>query len=305
MTHILTRRRAIYFAIETTPGTSPAAPATPTAIVAEDVTLEASSSSREFTRPDSLTPLPSSFGPTPGTLRFAVPITGMDAAVWHGLLPACGWVQTGGTGPYRPSSLPPGSGAGEIKTCTLWFRRRHRLAQLSGACGRFRFGGEAGELPMATFEFEGIFTPSVSAPPATVNVDAGQGLRSVAACLDYDGMAPQVYAWEFDSGNQVQVRPDCCGADGLAHATIVQRRPSFRATFESDLVTDWDLKRRSGAVGGLEFSLAAGGHGLAIACDSCQVVEASYGDRDGTMVEEVRILATSETADGEAELVFT
>jgi len=232
---------------------------------------------------------------------------GLAIPTWASvLLPACGWVATGGV--FSPVSQGPGSGG--VKTLTIGHYKDGKLAQISGAMGTFVITFETGKVAYITFTFTGKYSiketdVALIAPvyPTTLPMRFAQG------AFTYNAFPLCTAVAAVDAGNTVIMR-ECVNAtdpSGYVSAVVTNRAPIITADPESVLVAQQD---RSGiwlasTPNPLSIMVGTAAASITVAAPKAQIENKQQGNRSDLMVDDLTFLATAgPTPDSELTITF-
>lgn len=299
------RVRVIAAKVETTVGTSISTSGSDAVFNAYNVEFQPGTPFIERMGQSALSPLPGSIGATVGTVTFEIDLIPGSGAVpaWAStFLPACGWVNSGGT--FSPQTNPPGSGG--VKTLTFACFMQGTYHQIRGAMGNAVFTFTSGEPARAAFTFTGIYDAPGDTTIITPTYPTLQPLRFVSSALALGSYTPVVGQVTIDLGNTVAMRPNSRDASGLASAIITGRRVTGSMDPEGDTVANLpfyaDYVTRTERA--LSFSMSENNLGLTVSIPKMQITGVQEGERDGIYVENLTFQANRSASAGDDELTF-
>lgn len=126
-------------------------------------------------------------------------------------------------------------------TVAVWMDGRRHTA--IGCMFNARITGRPGEPLFIEFDGRGIHvTPTDEAAPTGITHESTRPLRLAAATLTLGGVSKtKLNNFNFDFGNDIQLRTDIANASGLAHAYMADRRPTFEIDPEGVSISDDDI----------------------------------------------------------------
>lgn len=218
-------------------------------------------------------------------------------------LPACGWVNSGGT--FSPKSEVPGS---NVKTLTINFYINGRRQQLRGCAGTFNIVLPTGRLGMFEWTFTGVKVATADATILAPTYPTVAPMRAVAETLTWGSWVPKVESISVAANNEVIVRENAAQSDGsgLAAALITARRPTITLNPESELVATADpwgdfIARTSRA---FTYEIDNGTDRFVLSAPVAQVISLGEGDRGGNAIDEITLQCNKSAAAGNDELTI-
>lgn len=308
----LLRRKSVFAAkVEGTVGTAEALTASEGAFNARDFMIQPSIAMTRREGQGGFNYLPSMPEGMMGTCSVTMDLSydGTTVPSWASvLLPACGYVNTGGL--FSPVTQGPG-GAGGVKTITIGHYIDGKLKQLVGAMGTFVINLETGKTASVTFTFTGKYTTNetdvaIIAPTYPTTLP----LRFANGTTTFDGVALCLATASVDVGNAVVMR-ECVESGnrtGYKSAIVTDRAPVITANPESVLVATQDLDNLwlTSDTGVLAFTLNGTGNStVVINAPAAQIENKQQADRNDIAADDLTWLATSGSgADTELTIDF-
>lgn len=234
-----------------------------------------------------------------------------DAAPWADLLKACGFdltVNVATSTVFTPNSTGTSS-------VTIFYNMADQLHAIVGARGSVSFTLNAGELPMMSFSFTGLYVAPTAASGDNLlsTVDQSAYVQPLPVNDTYTtaatlaGQTLVMESFSLDMGVDVQYR-NLVNAEKVI---IVDRSPTGSISFEAPTLAtkNWfthaldDLKTVGGAL-----SIVHGttdGNIITIAAPKVQVTEPSYAESQGQMMLNANLRFTYDTGDDEVSITNT
>lgn len=242
---MLTKIRELAAAIESTSGTAETLDATDATFNAFDVSVQAGWG---------MTPRPAQgagyLASVPeeqiGTASFKTEIVGDGAGgvpAWAStFLPACGFVNSGGT--FTATLERAGS---NVKTLTIAAYTDGRRTLLRGCAGTWKLMSPTGRRAVMEWSFTGVWGVPTDVAILTPTKETEVPMRAGNIDFSIGSWSPKIETFELDAGNTVGPRHDCTASDGsgIFAAAITDRLPVGRINPEATLVatddhyTDW------------------------------------------------------------------
>lgn len=306
----LLRRKAVFAAkVETTPGTAETLTATEGVFNARDFEIQPSVAMTRREGQGGFNYLPSIPEGMMGTCRIIHDLAydGTNVPTWASvLLPACGWVDSGGV--FSPKTEAPGS---NVKTLTIGHYKDGKRSLLSGAMGTFRIVLPTGKVAYIEFTFTGKYsTDETDTAIITPTYPTTIPLRFAAGALTWNSVALCTSNLEVDAGNSVVMR-ECVNASdrsGFITALVTDRAPVITADPESVLVAtqDRDAKWLTSTPEALSVTLnGTGTSTLVIAAPEAQLENKQQGNRNNIQTDDLTWLATANASTPDTELTIT
>lgn len=240
-------------------------------------------------------------------VSFKTEIAGDGAAGVPGwastFLPACGWVNSGGT--FSPKSEAPGS---NVKTLTINFYVNGRRQQMRGCAGTFQIMLPTGRLGMIQWTFTGVSQATADASILAPTYPTVMPMRAVAESFTWGSWTPKVEMVTIDAGNEVILRENAAQSDGsgLAAGLVTARRPTIVINPEAELVATadpWgDFKARTERA--FTYEIDNGTDRFVVAAPKAQVIAISEGDRGNMLIDDLTLQCNKSAAAGNDELTF-
>jgi hypothetical protein len=195
-------------------------------------------------------------------------------------------------------------------TCTLYGWIDGKLEAIYGAMGTAKFRNESGGRVLIDFEFLGIWAAPTDAAMPTPTWETGTPMRTNEAAGSFTVHTDTILigSFEFDLGNQVDLREDVGAAGGAISAIITSRAPVWSFDAEDDLVATHDFygKWLAGTQGALALAITDGTDTLTFNAPKLQYTELAPGDRHGIRTMDVTAACIQSAAvDDEFSLVMT
>lgn len=221
------------------------------------------------------------------------------------LLPACGYVNSGGT--FTPRSQDIGS---NVKTVTLGKFLNGVYKVLYGASGNFTIVAKAGEPIMIEWHFEGIWGAVVDAALIAPTYPTDLPWRAASATTTYDALAWCAANLTFDSGNELYLEECINAGQGYSKVKIVDRVPTVTADPEAVTVATQDRYGMHDSSDENAFALTflgTGGATIAINAPKAQIINIEEGERNKIAIDNITLQCNKNgsTADQDVSIVFT
>jgi len=241
------------------------------------------------------------------TIKHELTYDGTNIPTWASvLLPACGWVESGGV--FSPTTEAPGS---NVKTITIGHYKDGKRSLLSGAMGTFVITLETGKTAFITYTFTGKYSSNeTDTALITPTYPTVLPLRFAAGALTFNSVALCTSSVTIDAGNSVIMR-ECVNASdrsGYVSALVTNRAPVITADPESVLVATQD--RDALWLASTPQALSATINGptnstIVIAAPKAQLENKQQGNRNDMMSDDLTWLATTGSAvDTELTITF-
>lgn len=242
------------------------------------------------------------------TLKHELTYDGTNVPSWASvLLPACGWVNSGGA--FTPRTEAPGS---NVKTLTIGHYKDGKLALLSGAMGTFTITLETGKTAYITFTFTGKYssneTDTALIAPTYPTV---LPLRFATGALTFNSVNLCTSSVSVDAGNSVIMREcvDATDRSGYKSALVTNRAPVITADPETELVATQDRDALWLASTPQALSITINGPApsstIVISAPKAQLENKQQGNRSDLLVDDLTWLASAgATVDTELSITF-
>lgn len=296
-TVLVTRKRVMAAAVETTTGTAVAVGATQGVFNVFDHKLDATIPPTERQAQASMSALVPIPGARMGKYIYKTELyNAASAPPWLSvLLLSCGCQVS--TGVYSPLTS-----AATTSTQTL-YQDGSRQKVLTGCQGNAKFIGEYGKPVMAEWDFMGKWvapaTTSIIAPTYPTVIPP----RFAGATLTVGGTAYRLGKFEFDLGNKVVMRQDVTDVTGYRAAFITERKPIIKIPVEALPfgTQDWYAAHLAMTTYAFSMAIGTGTNGiLTLAATNLQLLNPPQDeDRDGLLLDSLEFLCTTSTADAE------
>lgn len=314
---MLTRRSVIAGAIETTEGTAEAITVADAGIVVINpkFTPNFETDKRDDVVSSSLSPFQPIAGAKSGKFSFQAEVKGAGAAYSALVKPAlgkylraCGYAETIVTtaGAETATYLPASTG---VPSMTIWFYHDGVVKKLKGCRGNAKLSAKKGSRFLIDFEFTGVYdgvadlamispTNEATVPPVFLN-----------ATLTIGAYAAIVDTFEYDTGNDVQLRSSVNAPNGYLSASIVKRNPGGKLDPEMTLVAthDWYGLWAAGTPAALSIGPITGSgdyNKFTITAPKLVTTNISESDRSGQLVAGHDYTFARNTGDDEFSIVF-
>lgn len=303
---IMERRRILVAKIETTVGTAISVSGSDGAFNIYEPTMEEDISFEELNQEGTFENLPAAPGCSGAICKFKTDlIGGASPPAWATtFLPACAWVNSGGT--YSKVASPPG--ANGVKTLTIGLFEDGLFKSMRGSMGKWQIVLRNGKPTMVEFEFKGIWiTPSDVAMPS-VTLPTTKPLKFVNSGLLVGGSwTPRVSEMTLDSGNDLQYREDSIDPSGYACALVGDTKTVGKFNPEATLVANNDVHGQllAGTQLALALSLGTTGNQVSIAAPKMQYKKAGPGARNKVKIDEIDLQFNANSPAGGDALTIT
>ena len=238
-------------------------------------------------------------------MEFNVELAGAGAAgtvpAYGPLLRACGLAETQNVGTsveYDPVS------AGEESATLYWNQDGHNHA-MNGARGSVSLQLDPKGLPYLNFKLTGLYVDPAAVELPTADYTAFQAPKPVSNAntptFSLHGYAAVVSAFSFNQGNSVN-HHDLINE---AQVDITDRKANGSITIDSPALgtKDYFAIAKASTTGALQWVHGtAAGHIAQFDAPAVQVLDPSYGDRDGTVTLEMGLNFTPSSGDDEFKL---
>lgn len=314
---MLTRRSVIAGAVEAVEGTAEAITVTDGGIVVINpkFTPNFEMNKRDDVMSSSMSPFQPVAGAKSGKISFMAEIKGAGAAYSATVKPAlgkylraCGYAETIVTtaGAETATYLPASTG---VPSLTLWFYHDGVVKKLKGCRGNAKLSAKKGGRFLIDFDFTGVYdgvadlaiiapTNEATVPPIFIN-----------ASLTIGGYAAIVETFDYDTGNDVQLRPSVNSTTGYLSAAIVKRAPSGKLDPEMTLVAthDWYGLWSAGTPAALNIGPISNGvdyNKFTITAPKMVPTNIGESERGGNIVAGHDYTFARDTGDDEFRIVF-
>jgi hypothetical protein len=289
---LLTRKRVLAAAIETTVGTAETLDANDAAYNVFDAEITPNIAMTPRTQQGgfgNLEATPEGYG---ASITFKTELTGDGAGGVPGwadvFFPACGWVKTGST--FAPVASAPGTNG--VKTATIGVYKDGRLERARGCAGSFKVMFPTGRAAMIEWTFTGVFMAVSDAAILAPTYPTELPLRAANATFTIGGSwTPCIENLEIDAGNSVILR-ECqspADASGYLSAMVSDRLPTGTLNPESSLVATQDNfgNWTSRTEEALSYSITDGTDTVVFSSSNYQITNIQPGDRGGNQVDTI------------------
>jgi hypothetical protein len=241
------------------------------------------------------------------TMKHELTYNGTDIPTWASvLLPACGWVNSGGV--FSPKSEAPGS---NVKTLTIAQYVDGKRKLLSGAMGTFKMVFPTGKVAYIEFTFTGKYSSNeTDTALITPTYPSVSPLRFAQGGLAYNSVALCTSNCEVDAGNNVIMR-ECVNASdrsGYISALVTDRAPIITADPEAVLVATQDRDALWLTPTPEDLVITINGPGdssIVVTAPKADLENKQDGDRNGMLIDDLTWLATAgATVDSELTITF-
>jgi hypothetical protein len=243
------------------------------------------------------------------TIKHNITYDGTNIPTWASvLLPACGWVESGGV--FSPISRGPG-GAGLPKTITIGQYVDGKLRRLSGCMGTFVITAPTGKVAEIAFTFQGkFFENETDQAIITPTYPTAAPLRFADGTLTWAAANICTSQITVDAGNTVILR-ECVengNRTGIKSALVTNRAPIITGDPEAVLVATANRESQwvDMTTGVLAATLKGTGNStVVISAPAAQIEDKQKGDRNGMVTDDITWLCTEgATADSELTITF-
>lgn len=250
--------------------------------------------------------LPGVVGMRSGTMTFTTELFGDGAGGVPGwastLLPACGWVNSGGV--FTPRTEAAGS---NVKTVTIAKYENGVLKRLRGAMGMFSIVMPVGNRVLINWTFRGAWQAPIDASLLSPTYPTRSPMRAVGTYT----LASASHCFSnmtINSGNNVILRTCFGPADGsgISTAHIGNRLPTGSFDPESKLVATDDRYGRwlAGTEQALSVEFADAADTITIAAPKVQIRNPQEADREGLQVDNIEFQCNKSSGDDELSITF-
>lgn len=231
-----------------------------------------------------------------------------DAPAWSALLQACGFNLT--VTPTTSSVFAPVSSS--FESVTIYLNIADQLHSLTGCFGTVSFTMNAGELPMMSFSFTGLYNAPIAASGDSLlsTVDQSAYIQPVAVndtnttTATLYGQTLVMESCSIDMGVDVQYR----NLVNDEKIIIVDRNPTGSISFEApDVGTyNWFTNTLTDTPAALQIVHGTtAGNILTFDAPKVQVTEPSYSDSQGQVMINANMRLTYNTGDDELSITCT
>jgi len=301
---LLTRKKVVGAAAETTKGTSVLASVT--TALASTLTYDAKCSPQGMVddgrrEPDGLyqgqiVAVP---GKRVGQLTFRQELRHGDVLMT--LLTACGYKDATG---YKPVSS-----ISDQKCLSMKVWEDGRMKAIIGAMGDCSIEWTHGGRVFANWTFTGVWqAPTDVAMPATAPVTSVTTLKAAGATLTVGGAAiGYVGSGRINLGNSVAMREDITSASGVIHAVIESRNPTVELDPEAATVANSDCygSLLAGTAGALALVFTDGTATLTVGALKLQYTDIADSARGGRLVDAATFLCAASSGDDELSFAYS
>jgi len=289
---LLTRKRVLAAAIESTVGTAETLDAADAAYNVFDAEITPNIAMTPRTKQGgfgNLEATPEGYG---ASVTFKTELTGDGSGGVPGwadvFFPACGWVKTGST--FAPVASAPGTNG--VKTATIGIYKDGRLERARGCAGSFKVMFPTGRAAMIEWTFTGVFMAVTDATILAPTYPTQLPLRAANATFTIGGSwSPCIENLEIDAGNSVILRECQTPTDGSGYlsAMVSDRLPTGTLNPESALVatkgnfTNWTARTEEA----LSYSITDGTDTVVFSSSNYQITNIQPADRGGNQVDTI------------------
>jgi hypothetical protein len=188
--------------------------------------------------------------------------------------------------------------------------------KMAGCFGDVDFTMRAGGIISARFSFQGLLVDEADVAfvgGAIAGTPPYPTVKSAGFQIDTGNYAPRIGTVGFRMGNVLQAVPSINAAGGVAGFFIADRRPLLTIDPESAPVATfaWFTKHKAGTlmdcdftVGGVQYNKMRPKFNAALAA-GLQIVQRSWGSRDGLTAFPTTLLATISAGNDDFSIVFS
>lgn len=219
------------------------------------------------------------------------------------LLPACGWVNSGGT--FSPKSEGPGS---NVKTLTIggYFDGSYR--QIHGCMGTFTISLVTGEPVVFNWTFSGKWTNPADVSIIDPTYPTTIPMRMAGGSVAWSSVNLCTQSVSVDAGNTVILR-ECAGdLSGIKTGLVTDRKPMVTANPEMVLAGTQNRHSQwlSMSANSLVITTGASSENrLVITLPKAQIQSIQQGERNGLLTDEITWMATAnDDPDEELTIAF-
>jgi len=238
------------------------------------------------------------------TFRTNLYYDGTNIPFWAAnLLPACGWVNSGGV--FTPRSEAPGS---NVKTITIAGYFDGQIKTLAGCMGTFQIVLPAGGLAYIDWTFTGKWIAPTSGSLLTPTYPTTKPFRYATATTTYDSVALCLQQVTIDAGNNVIMRECAADATGFGSALVTDRYPKITANPEAVALgtrNPWQQFLNSDEENFTVEIPTPGGGILAITAPKAQLLNVQKSDRNGLIVDDLEFGCNKNGATHDQELAIS
>jgi hypothetical protein len=276
---LLTRRRYIGFAVETTTGTAATVAAADAVTKVYNFELDGGPEVEEREALGSGAEDAGVPGARPGRCSFEVPVVGNGATglpIWASrLLPACGWKATGSTFAWDLTDET-------TVTIATWEDGYKRM--ISGARGTFTINLVTGKMGKIRFEFQGKYSADTDdALPSPTLVSVVPPPFQNGTCT-FASAAVKLANLSINAGVNVALRENAADAAAYHAAAITACKPTMTADPELQLLATraWYTSLATPTTEAMNLVVGtAANNVVTIAASALQYTKAGRGDRNG------------------------
>ena len=303
---LLTKKRVVAAAIESTIGTAESLADGDGAFNAFDAEIQASIDVEEREGQGAFNRLPGVPGGRMGTATFKTDMAiGSTQPLWASvLLPGCGFV---GSSAYTPRTEAPGS---NVKTLTIGVYKDGKLETIAGAVGNCKMVFPNGRMAYCEWEFQGVYQDDADTSIIDPTHPTAKPPRFASATITYNSNAQKVEQVTLDFGNVIKMREDPATSAGYISGIITDRYPKITANPESVLAATED--RYDDWINCTEaaFALTCNGpssSSVAISAPKASIINKQSGDREGLQIDDIEWAcnANGDTEDSEVTITVT
>lgn len=183
------------------------------------------------------------------------------------------------------------------------------LHSFSGAVGNVTMAFPAGELPVLSFDFVGLYAdPTDAAFPGGLTFDPSDPVAVLNISCLFDGFAPVTKGITLASNNTIAERLDACSIDGFAGFLITARAWAGTWTVEEELVATrpWVANLIAGVGKAASFAIGTvAGNIISIAVANLIKDGAPLSEEDGVKIRALSFKAYESALAADDEVSFT
>ena len=181
------------------------------------------------------------------------------------------------------------------ETLTIDVYRDGLVYRILGAMGNVRAIVKENEVPMFEFEFRGVYVaPTDTALLTGVTYVSTGPPQPVSMTLTLHSQTLRATGFEFDMGNQIELRSDVTNAAGYVHAVCVNQDPTITVDPELETVATFDyITRLQNSTAGAFLGQVgtAAGNIFRLLCPNATITEAPHGDRNRLIIVNLTLKA--------------
>lgn len=310
---LLSRKRVLAAAIETTVGTAESLDATDAAFNVYDASIQPTIPMDTREGQGGFGMLSAVPGTRLGTAKFRTLLqwdgTATEPSWADTFFPACGWVKSGQV--FTPRSEAPGT---NVKTLTIGSYIDGVFKSIAGAMGKFTVTLPTGKVGYIDWEFMGVWQAPTDVALITPTYPTDEHLRFAGGLAEWNNVNLCISQAVIDSGNEVIMRECPTSVGGFISALVTNRAPKITVDPEATVVATQD--RWAAWLAQTEYLLEldvagpAGGSSdavLSFDAPKAQVMNNQEGNRNNIVTEQVEFACNKNgaTHDEELQITFT